>query len=98
MDFMPLGGRVLVQRDLVEDKVTASGLVVPAAVQDRPQMATVISVAHAGRDEFENAQLSLLNEGDRVVLGKYSGAEIPGTEGLVLTIVPVSDILGIVRG
>lgn len=93
MSFVPMSGRVAVIRDGVGDKVTQSGIYIPETAQDKPLTATVVAVAEHGRDEGEHANLKALKPGDRIVLGKYSGADIE-VGGQHLTVVSVGDILG----
>lgn len=91
--FVPMSGRVAVLRDGVQEKVTESGIIVPEVAQERPQFATVLAVAETGKDEGEHYALKSLSPGMRVVLGKYSGADL-SVAGHTITIVPVLDILG----
>ena len=50
MSFMPLHDRVLVRRIEAEAK-TASGLLIPDSVQEKPQKGEVIAVGEGGRSK-----------------------------------------------
>ena len=67
MNFLPLGKRVLIERE-EELKTTASGIIIPDnASKEKPSEGKVIAISK----EVEG-----ISEGDRVVFAKYSGSEI----------------------
>ena len=67
MNFLPLGKRVLIERE-EELKTTASGIIIPDnESKEKPSEGKVIAVSK----EVEG-----ISEGDRVVFAKYSGSEI----------------------
>ena len=84
----PLGSRVLV-RVLVEDSVTASGLVIPDTAKEKGQRGEVVAV---GDDE----DLINVAVGDRVLFAKYSGTELRlgGQDHLILE---ATDLLAVIR-
>ena len=86
MNFKPLGERVLVQA-VVEEKKTASGIIIPDNAKEKPNKAEVVAVSD---------ELTTIKVGDNVVFGKYAGTEIAidGTSYLVLD---KKDILGILN-
>lgn len=86
----PLNERVIIQIQEQEEK-TASGIVLPSAAKEKPQMGKVIAVAD-DTDEFT----SQLVEGDLVIFEKYAGSEVnyDGQEYLVLK---EKDIAAIVK-
>jgi chaperonin GroES len=86
MNFKPLGERVLVQA-VVEEKKTASGIIIPDNAKEKPNKAEVVAVSD---------ELTTIKIGDNVVFGKYAGTEIAidGTSYLVLD---KKDILGILN-
>lgn len=89
MSFEPLGQRVLVKR-VEEEAKTASGIIIPDNAKEKPSNGKVIAVSSEVKED------GLVNEGDTVVFGKYSGTEITldGSEHLVMD---VDDILGILK-
>lgn len=84
MNLKPLGNRVIVQI-VEEDEVTESGIVIPESAKEKPQQAEVISVGPGERKNGEVIEPDV-EEGDRVLFGKYTGTEIglAGEEYLVL--------------
>jgi chaperonin GroES len=71
----PLDDRVVVKRVDAEE-MTAGGIVLPDAAQEKPQKGEVIAVG-PGRllDSGERATLDV-DVGDMVLFGKYSGTDI----------------------
>jgi chaperonin GroES len=74
VNVTPLHDRVLVQR--IEEKESAKGgIIIPDTAKEKPQEGEVIAVG-AGRIE-KGTRIPLdVKVGDRVLFGKYSGAEI----------------------
>ena len=89
----PLHDRVLVKR-VEEEEQRVGGIIVPDSAKEKPQQAEVVAVG-SGRI-LENGQREPLavKAGDRVLVGKWSGADvrIDGTEYLI---VKEDEILGI---
>jgi chaperonin GroES len=88
----PLGDRVLIQADLAEE-VTSSGLYIPDTAKEKPQQGTVIAVGPGKVENGTKVEMTV-NEGDKVLYGKYAGTEvtIDGNEYLIMR---ESDIVGI---
>ena len=88
MNFQPLANRVLIERE-EEVKTTASGIIIPDNAKEKPLEGTVLAVGPDAKDEG-------INEGDKVVFGKYSGSEIilDDKEYLILN---SDEILGILK-
>jgi len=89
----PLSDRVLVQPEPAEDK-TDSGIIIPDSAKEKPQEGTVVS---AGPGKVENGtKIDMsVQEGDKVLYGKYSGQELT-LDGEEYLIMRESDILGII--
>ena len=74
------------------EEVTAGGIVLPDAAQEKPQRGTVIAVGPGKLlDSGERGELSV-SVGDEVIFGKYGGTEIE-VEGVDVKILRESDIL-----
>ncbi|CAI8322052.1 co-chaperone GroES [Bacteroidota bacterium] len=88
----PLGDRVLIQADVAEE-VTSSGLYIPDTAKEKPQQGTVIAVGPGKVENGTKVEMTV-NEGDKVLYGKYAGTEvtIDGNEYLIMR---ESDIVGI---
>ncbi|MDY3133325.1 MAG: co-chaperone GroES [Campylobacter lanienae] len=87
MNFLPLGKRVLIERE-EELKTTASGIIIPDnASKEKPSEGKVIAISK----EVEG-----ISEGDRVVFAKYSGSEIT-LDNKKYLVLNTDDILGIIK-
>ena len=87
----PLDDRVVVEPADAEE-VTAGGIVLPDAAQEKPQRGKILA-AGPGRllDSGERGQLSV-TVGDTVIFGKYGGTDIE-IEGREVKILKEDDIL-----
>ena len=92
----PLDDRVVVQ-PLDAEEVTAGGIVLPDAAQEKPQRGKVIAV-DVGKllDSGARGELSVA-VGDEVIFGKYGGSEVE-VNGEEYKILRESDILAKVVG
>ena len=93
MKFRPLHDRVVVKRIEAESK-TASGIIIPDTVKEKPTEGEVIAVGPGGRDEAGKIIPIDLKVGDRVLFGKWSGTEVK-LDGEELLIMKESDIMGV---
>lgn len=85
MAVKPLYDRVLVERVESEQK-TASGLYIPETAKEKPLEGFVRAVGPGKRGDDGNFIKMQVQEGDRILFGKYSGTEITiaGKEHLIL--------------
>ena len=85
MNLKPLGDRVIIKRDEVEN-TTASGLLIAAASKEKPQTGVVLAVGEGKMDKDGNMVAVPVKAGDRVLYGKFGGTEITidGEEVLIL--------------
>ncbi len=90
MKLIPLFDRVVVQH-IEAHETTASGIILPGSAQEKPQMATVISVGEGGVIDGKEVKM-IVHPGDIVLYSKYAGSEfkIDGEEFIVIR---QSDIL-----
>ncbi len=94
MTLKPLHDRVVVK--LVEaEETTKTGIVLPGAAKEKPQIAEVIAVGPGGMVDGKEVEM-IVKVGDKVITSKYAGTEVKcgGTE---YNIVKQSDILAIVE-
>lgn len=91
INLRPLDDRVVVRPSDAEE-VTAGGIVLPDAAQEKPQRGKIVAVG-AGRllDSGNRGELSVA-VGDEVIYGKYGGSDIE-VDGDELKILRESDIL-----
>lgn len=95
MAIRPLHDRVVIKRLEAEEK-TATGIILPGAAAEKPDMGEVIAVGNGKiLDNGERRPLEL-KVGNKVIFGKYSGqtVKIDGDEVLVMR---EEDIMAIVE-
>ena len=96
LNIKPLHDRVVVRR-LPEEEVSAGGILIPNAAQEKPHQGEVVSVGTGKALDDGSVRPMALSVGDRVLFGKYSGTEVKlGSEELV--VMREDDIMGIVEG
>ena len=94
MTIKPLADRVLIKLLEAEEK-TASGIILPDAATEKPQVAEVVAVGPGGMVDG-NEVVMTLKVGDKVIASKYAGTEVK-VEGEEFTLLRQSDILAIVE-
>jgi chaperonin GroES len=95
MDLRPLHDRVLVRR-LEAGEEKRGGIIIPDTAKEKPQQAEVISVGSGKLLDSGDRATPEVKPGDRILFGKYSGAEtkIDGQEYLILR---EDEILGVLE-
>src|SRR5437660_2632214 len=91
MKFRPLHDRVVVMRIEAEDKTTG-GIIIPDTAKEKPSQREMVAVGPGGRDEAGRVIPIDLKVGDRVLFGKWSGAEVK-IDNAELLIMKLSDIM-----
>lgn len=94
MKIRPLADRVVIRKVEAEER-TASGIVLPGAAKEQPQIAEVVEVGPGGIVDGKEIKMEL-KVGDKVIFQKYSGTEVK-LEGQEYTILRQSDVLAIVE-
>ena len=91
INLRPLDDRVVVQPSEAEE-VTAGGIVLPDAAQEKPQRGKIVAVG-AGKllDSGNRGELSV-GVGDEVIYGKYGGSDVE-VDGQEMKILRETDIL-----
>ena len=94
--LIPLGDRILVKQ-VKQEEVRASGLVIPDTAREKPQMGEVLAVGPGRVDENGKRLPMDVKVGDRVLYAKYTGQDVPrgvlGSEEEEFLILRESDIL-----
>jgi len=93
MKFRPLHDRVVIERINAEAKTTG-GIIIPDTAQEKPQQGKVIAVGPGGRDESGKLIPIDVKVGNRILFGKWSGAEVK-IDGVEYLIMKESDIMGV---
>ena len=94
MTLKPLADRVIIKQ-IDAEEVTKGGIILTSAAQEKPQVYEVIAVGPGGLVDGNDVEM-IVEEGDHVITGKYSGTEVK-VDGVEMTIVRQSDILAIVE-
>ncbi|MDO5036152.1 MAG: co-chaperone GroES [Porphyromonas sp.] len=89
MKIKPLADRVLVLPAAAEEK-TQSGIIIPDTAKEKPLQGTVVAVGKGTKEEKME-----LEEGDRILYGKYAGTEIE-VDGETHLMMRQSDVLAII--
>jgi chaperonin GroES len=95
MKIRPLADRIVVKR-LAQEEKSLGGIIIPDTAKEKPTHATVVAVGNGKL--LKNGKLRPLSvkEGDRVVLGKYSGTEVKldGEEHVIVSEDEILAVLG----
>ena len=94
MKIRPLFDRVVI-KSIDTEETTKSGIVLPGAAKEKPQMAEVIAIGPGGSVDGKEIAMQV-KVGDKVLYSKYAGNEVKldGTEYIVIR---QSDILAVVE-
>ena len=93
MAIKPLFDKVVIKA-IETDEKTASGIVLPGAAKEKPQLARVIAVGPGGTIDGNDVKMQV-KVGDTVLYSRYAGSEFK-IDGEEVVIVSKSDILAIV--
>lgn len=94
MIVKPLGDRVVI-KNVETEETTKSGIVLPGAAKEKPQMAEVLAVGPGGMVDGKEVTMHV-KVGDKVIYSKYAGTEVK-LDGKEMIIVRQSDILATVE-
>ena len=85
MKLRPLHDRVIVKR-LEQETKTASGIVIPDNVAEKPDQGEVLAVGPGKQNDKGELNKMNVKVGDRVLFGKYSGqtVKVDGEELLTM--------------
>ncbi len=97
MKIKPLHDRILVKRVEGEEEEIRGGIVIPDTAKEKPQEGEVVAVGDGKvLDSGQKVSMSV-QEGDRILFGKYSGTEVKIDEEEFL-IMREDEVLGILVG
>jgi chaperonin GroES len=94
INIKPLSDRVLVRRLEDDEEQKVGGIIIPDTAKEKPQEAEVVAVGPGRLEEGKHVALEVKN-GDKVLIGKYSGTEVK-IDGDDYLIMREDDILAIV--
>ena len=95
MRVRPLRDRVLIKR-VEEQETVKGGIIIPDSAKEKSQEGEVISVGTGKMLENGSVVAVEVEEGDRILFGKYSGTEIK-VEGQDYLILREDEIIGILN-
>ncbi|HSI01239.1 MAG TPA: co-chaperone GroES [Reyranella sp.] len=95
MKFRPLHDRVVIRRVEQEGKTTG-GIIIPDTAQEKPMEGEIVAVGPGARDEKGTVVPLDVKKGDRILFGKWSGAEVK-LDGEDLLIMKEADIMGVLN-
>lgn len=96
MKLTPLHDRIIVKA-AAKESVTASGILLPDAAQEKPLKGEVLAVGAGKRNDNGSISPMEVKTGDVVLYGKYTGTEVTvGGEDYV--ILRADDILAVLEG
>lgn len=93
MKLIPLGDKVVLKQVEAEE-TTASGIILSAKTQEKPQEGIVVAVGPGGMVDGKEVVMQV-KEGDKVIYQKYSTTEVK-VDGEEYLMVKQNDILAIV--
>jgi chaperonin GroES len=95
MTVSPLKNKILARR-IEGEKTTRGGLAIPDTAQEKPLEAKVIAFGPGKIDKTGKRTPMQVKEGDRILIGKYAGAEttIEGEEFLIISEDEVLAVIG----
>lgn len=94
MTIRPLFDRVVV-KSVDTEETTKSGIVLPGAAKEKPQMAEVVAVGPGGNIDGKEITMQV-KLGDKVIYSKYAGNEVK-LDGAEYIVIRQSDILAVVE-
>ncbi len=94
MTIRPLADRIVIKM-IENEETTKSGIVLPGAAQEKPQVAEVVAVGPGGVVDGKDVIMEL-EVGDRVLISKYAGTQVK-IDNIEFTILRQSDVLAIVE-
>jgi chaperonin GroES len=90
-EIRPLADRVVV-RPMPEDRVLASGIVIPDVAAEKPQTGVVVAAGSGSVTKAGARVAPEVFEGDRVLYSKYGGTEIR-VDGEDLIVLREADVI-----
>lgn len=94
MNIRPLHDRVLIRR-LEEERTSAGGIVIPDNAAEKPSRGEVVAVGKGKILDNGSVHPLDVKAGDKVLFGKYSGTEVPGSKELLM--MREDDIMGVIQ-
>ena len=94
MKLKPLFDKVVLKK-IEAEETTKVGIILTGSAKEKPDMSLVVAVGPGGIVDGKEVKM-VLKEGDRVIIGKYTGTDVK-LDGEEYTVVSQSDILAVVE-
>ena len=94
MNIKPLADRVVIKM-IEAEETTKSGIVLPGAAKEKPQIAEIVAVGPGGMVDGKEVAMQV-KVGQKVIYSKYAGTEVK-LDGVEYIVVKQSDILAVVE-
>lgn len=91
----PLFDRIIVRREEAKE-VVQGGIVIPDTAKEKPLEGIIIAVGQGKRSDSGDFVTPVVKEGDKILIGKYSGTEVK-VNGEDLVIIREDDILAVIE-
>ena len=96
MHIRPLYDRVVIKR-IVQQRTTASGIVIPDTATEKPEQGEVVAVGCGKVLQDGTVRALEVKIGDHVLFGKYAGQTVK-VDGEELLVMREDDIMGVIEG
>ena len=91
----PLFDRIIVRRE-EQKEVVMGGIVIPDTAKEKPLEGIIVAVGQGKRNDSGDFVPPVVKEGDKILIGKYSGTEVK-VNGEDLVIIREDDILAVIE-
>jgi chaperonin GroES len=95
MKIRPLHDRVVVRR-VEQDRASPGGILIPDSVAEKPVQGKVVAVGKGKVLDNGHVQPCDVKVGDRILFGKYSGAEVK-VAGEELVVMREEDVMAVIE-
>ena len=95
MKIRPLHDRVIVRR-LEQERASPGGIVIPDSAGEKPVQGAVLAVGKGKILDSGKVQPCDIKVGDRILFGKFSGAEVK-VEGEELVVMREEDVMAVIE-
>ena len=91
----PLFDRIIVRREEAKEGVMG-GIVIPDTAKEKPLEGIILAVGQGKRTDSGEFMAPVVKEGDKILIGKYSGTEVK-VNGEDIVIIREDDILAVIE-
>ena len=95
MNIKPLADSVVIKM-IEAEETTKSGIVLPGAAKEKPQIAEIVAVGPGGVVDGKEVKMEL-SVGDKVLISQYAGTTVK-LDGEEYTILRQNDVLAKIEG